>query len=188
MASQGFNNTGFNVHTGLAGNLSLQINTAGVVSRPTNVAFSGALNVEMNVTGDGTVYHPGATTPVTVLYNAGLAFNPGDGAGTGCSFTAPVTGIYLISFVPVWVVTPASGSITSVVQIVTTTYTYTLQNGPTSEQYTNFMGSNNFISMPGSCLAAMSANDTAQFTLQISGSASKNGEIGRGYVSGVLLA
>lgn len=188
MASQGFNNTGFNAYTGNPEALAMHINTSGLVTKPKQTVFSGVLNTEMAVTGDGTVAHPGAVVPVTVLTNIGSAFNPGNGTGTGCSFTAPVTGIYLFSFVPIWTITAASGSVTGVVQVVTTSYTYTFQDLPTTDRFTGFFGTNNFISVTTSCIASMSASDTAQFTVTVSGAAAKNGEIGGGYVSGILLA
>jgi hypothetical protein len=34
------------------------------------------------------------TAPLDVIYDTGNCFYPGDGAGTGCSYTAPVDGIY----------------------------------------------------------------------------------------------
>ena len=187
MASQGFNNTNFNVYTNAPESLAFNIDSNGLVTRPQQVVFSGTLNLESNVTGDGTPAAPGAVTPVTILTNVGSGFRPGNGAGMGCSFISPVSGIYLFSFFPIWNVTPTSGSITAIVNILTPSYTYLFQNLPTSEQYTNFFGSNNFISLGTSCISRMNSGNTATFTVTISGG-SKTASISTGYVSGILLA
>lgn len=48
----------------------------------------------INATGNGTVYQLGSGSPMVEQYDVGGNFNPGDGAGTPASFTAPATGIY----------------------------------------------------------------------------------------------
>lgn len=59
-------------------------------------AFKGYYSANaVNVTGDGTEYLLGNTPlGLTESYDPASAFNPGNGAGTPASYTAPVDGIY----------------------------------------------------------------------------------------------
>lgn len=56
---------------------------------PSNVAVSGSY---INSYGYATLL--GSTVALTELYDQNNNFNPGNGAGTGCSFLAPVSGLY----------------------------------------------------------------------------------------------
>lgn len=49
----------------------------------------------LNAVGNpATTYFLGSSAPMVERFDIGNNFNPGNGVGTGCSFTAPATGIY----------------------------------------------------------------------------------------------
>lgn len=187
MGSQGFNNTGYDIYTGSPEALAYSINSSGDITLPKQVSFFATIQIETNVTGDGTVFQPGSTVPVVITRNIGSAFSAGNGAGTGCLFTAPTNGIYLISFNIWYKAHNAGGGTTAVAQIITTSYTYTVYNLPTEQKIPNFFGTNEFITYSGVVLASMSATDTAIFALTSAGGV-KNVSCEGGYISGLLKA
>ena len=50
----------------------------------------------LNVTGDGTIYWLGTITDVDVIYDLTGDYDPGDGAGSRATFTAPTDGLYFL--------------------------------------------------------------------------------------------
>ncbi len=84
----------------------------------------------------GTVYDMGTQVALTKLFDVGNNFFPGDGAGAGAVFTAPVTGKYYFEFYVVHTgQSPANGVPPSRISIITSkrTYTHRIPNSTSQE-------------------------------------------------------
>ena len=143
----------------LGTNNAMSIDTTGAINYPLQPAFSYLLSsTKTNKTGNGTVYKLG-TDALTKIFDQNSDFN------TNGTFTAPVTGKYLISAN----VTFTGGSIkdTTSISIVTTARTYglsTITNEATPRD----------ISICGTAFCNMSASDTAYVDVLCRGEASDN--------------
>jgi hypothetical protein len=136
-------------------------------------------------TGDGTNVSLGAvTTALTELYDIGGNFNPGDGAGAAATFTAPVTGKYMLIMSVLY--QQVTSSHQPQITILTTARNYTNGNygsGATGNQPLFF-----------SVIADMTATDTATFRCTVSGSTKTVDIYGatssdmRTFVQGYLIA
>jgi hypothetical protein len=112
-----------------------------------------------NVTGDGTMYYLGTQSVMQEYFDTGNNFYIGDGSGTACYYTAPVTGkYYFTAAVLVTNLVQPSPPVTTYVDplnIVTTKRTYQLIN-----PVLQFLGTQ---SVFYSVLADMDAGDTCKF-------------------------
>jgi len=140
------------------------------VTMPSQPSFSGrGTGYISNVTGDGTVY----TVVFSQIFDQNADFD-------GTTFTAPVTGKYLLTFFTV--VSGHDGSSdTLALNIVTSNRSYAR-----SDTRTNDLGAE-----VGGCLAIvadMDASDTATCTAQVSGGAQVADLSGQSTFTGCLLA
>ncbi len=165
------------------------IDTTGSATAGTTVAFMGIENTESNVTGDGTAFALGAVTAMTTVQNIGGGFFPGDGAGTEASFTAPVTGTYILASTLATLV-PAGGSPGGLVQgysIYVNGAAYSAIYGlPTRNQCTGFFGANGNIDGSGAVVTPLTAGDVVTW-VYVAGNQSKTASTVTGNVSGALL-
>lgn len=99
----------------------MRISTAGEITFPLQPAFSAFLpSNDDNVTGDGTGYTLGGTTALTEIYDQNSDFN------TNGTFTAPVTGKYMLGTSCLFQGMGATNQVT--IQILTSNRDYTLGN------------------------------------------------------------
>lgn len=194
MASQGFNNEGFNVYTGAPEALAFNINTAGNITQAKQLSFLATINAETNTTGDGTVAAIGAGTATTIVFQRGTAFAAGNGAGTGATLTAPVTGIYQLFLTANIFITPTTGGTAFELEFATTgsvANQYTIGDLPTRNRATGFFGTgaanNEIITVGGTVILPLAAADTVTFTLTSFGGA-KVDSVKGGFICGILLA
>jgi len=141
----------------LFNNSTVKIDSSGRMTNTTQPAFLAYLsNNVTSVTGDGTVY--------TIAFDSTL-FNRGNNFDTGtATFTAPVTGIYLLGAT---IYTYNIGSQTgSLMYIVTTSLSYLVSaiNPSAVKRSANDFG------VSTSVYAAMTAGDTATVTVDMTGS------------------
>lgn len=127
------------------------------VTRPLQCSFLALLNTGTgNITGDGTVYTIHCDN---VVVDQSSSYNPATGV-----FTAPVTGNYIFG-ASINTQGLTSSMHVYVVKCVTTARTYRLVEmgafNPSSSSQT--------LQIASSIFARMSANDTAHFTIQVSG-------------------
>ena len=129
------------------------INCSGSVTKPSTPAFSATLAADNNVTGDGTVY--------TVVYTTEIFDQGGDFSST--TFTAPVTGRYLLTF-DVGASSIAAGNTEAVWGLYTSNrlYVRAVNPGPIAP-------AGSFLSLPVAAVADMDAGDIACTYIQISG-------------------
>lgn len=165
------------------------VDTTGSATAGTTVAFFGTANAENNVTGDGTVFSLGAATAMTTVQNIGGGFFPGNGAGTPASFTAPVTGTYILATTLATHV-DGGGSPGGVVQ----GYSLYLNGAgyagiygfPTLNQCTGFFGANGNIDGSGAIVTPLTAGDVITW-VYVAGNQNRTASIVTGTVSGALL-
>ena len=139
----------------LGSNDSLVITAAGEVTRPLNPAFLGYVgSQDANVTGDGTQYTIGTNVAYTEVFDQNSDFN------TNGTFTAPVTGQYLLC-AQIRLGTPSGGGDNYSSNIFTSNRTHFAQNFPMQDRLANFYGSTTSLSASACCLADMDAADTA---------------------------
>jgi hypothetical protein len=182
--------TAVNINTGTAGftmssasGVLIRQLATGEMTQPLQTAFLAYMGSAVNnVTGNGATYTLGSGTALTELFDQGNDFN------TNGTFTAPVTGRYILA--PAIQVSGITVLMTTaLLSCVTSNRTYLL--GDLNPGLAN--NSAAVITMIGSCIADMDAADTATFTLQISGGAGDTADIASGispfvtWVSGCLL-
>jgi hypothetical protein len=127
---------------------------------------------ESNVSGDGTVHAIGSVTPLDEHVDVGNNFFPGDGAGNGATFTAPVTGIYLISFgISSRIGIPAGGVDQRTILSSSSGTSITIGNYPTSNRIANLYGAGFVYLWTGTTFIPMTAGDILQFQFISSGGA-----------------
>ena len=137
------------------------IDVAGQITNPLQPSFLAYLaSSATNKTGNGTAYTLG-TDALTEVYDRNADFN------TNGTFTAPVTGIYDLRAQVT--ITGATIATTFVISIVTTARTYT-------KTFIKAAGSQDE-SVDISCLADMSATNTATVTITVSGEAADTDDI-----------
>lgn len=120
----------------------------------TPVSFSAVQVTDTANLVDGATYNMGSGVALTELFDIGNNFNPGNGAGTGCSFTAPVTGKYYFEF---YANTNSSAvaSITAIIVTGTSAKTY---------QFQGSLAGGGLVSAQ-TAVVAMTATDVATFTI-----------------------
>ncbi len=170
------------------GNNLWKMTSSGERILPLQPAFSAYLpSDDLNETGDGTIYTLGDTdvgTALTEEFDIGGNFTPG--ASGGALFTAPVDGIYV--FIINFYLYGITGSHTSTIGAFAgsgiTTHRFA-QNDPG-----NVSASGGFMVVGGTTIYQMSASDTLQGTIQLSGSTKVveiGGIQGLTYLQGYLL-
>ena len=162
----------------LNGTNIIRATTAGQINQPLQPCFNAYVGATVsNVTGDGTVY---TIIFDTALFDVGSNFNTGTG-----TFTAPVTGKYLlmtmIQLVQLTVVTHT----TVVARIVTTAFPYYSLFDVTAGTALGWM-------IPICVVANMTAGDTATVTIEVDGASKVVDVVGTGsqartYFSGSLI-
>lgn len=167
--SGGTNSTSYNAANGiLTWNGTQFVNYSGTLidssGRYTNTnqpAFYAYLNVsDTNVTGDGTLYTFGATAgnSLVELYDIGNNFNT-----TTATFTAPVTGYYLINAQAK--LTGVTSAHTSGNMLLTmSSYTYRTN---TMNPFAVYNASQGILAFTISYVAKMTAGDTLQFQINV---------------------
>ena len=126
------------------------------VTQPSQPAFQAYLGTtDSNVTGDGTFFTIGTGNAVTEVFDQNSDFN------TNGTFTAPVTGRYLLSSNQLFL--QATAAMASVNIIITSNRTYILDSTPVM-----VAGDNGF---SVSILADMDSADTAGSRTSITGGA-----------------
>lgn len=143
------------VYSNLSFTSSNAINTT--TQTPLSVAFQSYVTTNVtNVTGDGTAY--------TIIFNA-TAFDQGSHFNTSTgTFTAPITGRYLLSTIVTFGNLGAAHT-SGLLEIITTASTYAICLG--NPFVTSVSGQ---VYWNGSILANMTAGDTAIVQLKVSGS------------------
>ena len=130
--------------------------TSDVMTNTSQPAFQAIKNgAASNVTGDGVAYTIGT---LTSTFDQASNFNTTSG-----TFTAPVTGRYVLGFT-VALSGLTSSHVIGAAQIVTTSQTFDVWRGSPAGMKT----SGNFLTLSGSNIFAMSANNTATFVVTIS--------------------
>lgn len=137
----------------------MRCSTAGEVNFPLTPAFFAWLNGQAaNVTGDATSYQLG-TNALTEIYDQGADFN------TNGTFTAPITGRYLLT-VSIGIFNLAAGNTFILGQIVTSNRTF---NPHVSSSAARDVNNSFFVNY--SAHADMDAGDTATATIRVDGGA-----------------
>ena len=161
---------GFSVHTGASGTLTtaLSIDNAGIVTKPLQPAF-GANASYTNIPLSG-----------HVVMNLSERFDVG-GNLTSNTFTAPVTGKYLITYHVYFTQVDASHNNLGI-NITTSNKTYEAWWQPN-----NLLGGDGIFSVSGSQVCDMDINDTMQYKLYTSGGTAQTDIHGDSTVSGCLI-
>ena len=163
---------------------TFKMTTAGELTMPLQPVFLATGTTENNVTGDGTVAYLGATAAFTAITNQGSCFNVG-GGGVAATFTAPVTGTYLFSFV-IQFYSPAGGGDRVFLMVRTSNRDYYVTNIPTRNRVANFMGVDDQLSFSNAVIADMDAADTTRFIF-VSYFGAKTDDIINAVVGGFLI-
>ncbi len=188
--TSGANITNNSVVRGDGGSKGIQgstvfISNAGEMTNASQPSFLAYLAAnDSNKTGNGTVYVFGDTdteTALTEVYDQNSDFVPG--ASGGATFTAPVTGKYLLTLQATVTGLTTATEITP--RIVTSNRTYSRK--------TSLASTSGTVSMNISVIADMDALDTATYDVAVLGDGADNGDILgtaelRNNVSGCLLA
>jgi len=149
-------------------------------------AFSSQINAEANVSGDDTDHAIGSVTSDTQIFDQGGDFVVGNGSGTGATFTAPITAIYLFTYTLRYNIDSGSGGQETEMSIITSNRTYSTNRIPTRIRVTNFYGASGYLGFSMSAIADMDASDTTTFVFD-SRSGSKVDDIVDGFIGGALL-
>jgi hypothetical protein len=161
-------------------------NTVTISYSPTS-SFTATWNAETNITGDGTVASLGATAAATVITNVGGNFFPGDGLGTGASYTVPVTGLYYFyMYTDFTVGVSATDGIDFSVGLAGGVG-FNFSKGPTKNSCAGYANNSGDINVGGSCVIQVVATTVINFTVQSNGT-SKNLSINTGTVGGYRVA
>lgn len=157
---------------------------AGECTMPLQPGFLATINAEANATGDGTFHSVGSIAATTEIFDQNSDFTVGDGAGTGATFTAPVTGQYFLSMTLV-IDIDATGGDEFFMQLNTSNRTYNAGQMPTENRVANFFGDSNYLGFTISALADMDASDTCTFRW-VCNDGAKTDDLVEGTLSGYL--
>lgn len=171
----------------LGTNNFVRISALGEITMPSNPAFLGYTgSTSSDITGDGTSAVIGANVALTEVYDQGSDFV------TSGTFTAPVTGRYMLVFICSFRPFSTTGGTTSSMKIVTSNRTYQANFWPTRNTVANLYGANAAIGWAMSVLADMDAADTATAQILSSGGSKLDDIIGSANVftgfNGALVA
>jgi hypothetical protein len=153
---------------------------------PLQPSFLASINAEDNVTGNATVHYVGSTTAMTEIIDRGSDFDPGDGAGTNATFTAPITGLYFLTYTIGIDIDPTGGE-EYLNFIITSNRNYSTASYPTENRLSGFSGLNGDLKCTSSSIADMDEGDTAKYYFFCQFGA-KTDDVVDGYVSGGLVA
>jgi len=129
----------------------------GEITMPLQSAFCAYNSVtDTSETGDGTAF--------TVIFDTEVFDQNSDFDGTS-TFTAPVTGRYLLSYTVFLVTDTSSGGTTALSKLVTSNRTYFGNNAPTRQRVTGYYGPNAALSFSQEIICDMDASDTATVTI-----------------------
>ena len=146
--------------TALGTNNVMSIATSGEINYPLQPAFSAYLDTTVsNVTGTGTSFTLGTTTALTEIFDQNSDF------ATSGTFTAPVTGRYLLSVT--WRISGIVASTNGNINIVTSNRSYSAM----TQNPLNVQSSGSGWKPSSVVFADMDAADTATFTMSASGEA-----------------
>lgn len=138
-----------------------QIDSTGRYTNTTQPAFYAYLNAsDNNVTGDGTLYTFGATAgnSLVELYDVGNNFNT-----STATFTAPVTGYYLIN-AQAKLMGVTSAHTSGVMLLTMSSYIYRTN---TMNPFAVYNASQGILAFTISYVAKMTAGDTLQFQINV---------------------
>ena len=143
------------------GNEAINVDSAGIVTKPLQPCVIAKGASQLNVTGNGTTY--------TVVYSTEVVDRNNNFDGTS-TFTAPVTGVYSISGM---VALNNVGSATQIlVKVVTSNETYDVINLDAAS-----IAASGNIRIPYSIMADMDASDTAYITVFLTGTGADTADI-----------
>ena len=158
----------------------------GIMTLPLQSAFLNSINAEANVTGNSTAHYIGSVTATTSIVDRNGDMTEGDGAGTGATFTAPVTGLYQFNFTLVYDI-GATGSPTCQIYVESTSDLYKGHSLPTDNQVTNFSNASGYICMNETMFMSLTAADTVRFRFQGETGSAAVDDVISGYISGCLI-
>jgi hypothetical protein len=163
------------------------VDNNGIIGSQAKVLFSAVMNNENNASGDSTAHQIGSITAMTEFLDTHAAFFPGNGAGLGATFTAPVAGYYLLTLNVSSNINNATGGLEQ--------SWYLQKNGvndfastslPTRRRCNGFYSTNGFITTTGSVIIGLNIGDIITFIFQSFGGAKTDG-VSEGQVQGYLL-
>ena len=147
---------GSNLLVGNAGSTGIAIDSVGAVNMAAQPAFLAVLDTtDSNVTGGGSVYTLGGGNALGVIFDQGSDFTGGD------TFTAPITGRYLLSF-GMRLGGLATDQTLQEANVITSNRIYRFRNDLAGAGVTNSQAF-------GTVVADMDATDEATVTLTMSG-------------------
>lgn len=173
----------------IAGANDLQTSSAGstvTISRYQS-GFSANINVENNVSGDGTVWSLGAQSAMTELYDLGGDFFPGDGAGTPASFTAPINGTYAFQFGLVMHHEVGGAAEFAFYLQVDGLGAYGGNSMPTRNRVPNFYGTNGYVGLNSSSIIYLTAGQVVT-CVYFGNAGAKTDDIEGGTFAGSLIS
>lgn len=170
----------------LGTNNAFRISATGEQTLPLQPAFLASINAESNVTGNGTPHDIGSVTATTEIVDRTGDFNPGNGAGTAATFTAPITGYYMICCWLEYAAGASGGQQWSVTIRTSNRSTITVLL-PLANQLTNFGGINNRLAPSSNIISDMDAADTSFIRTNGLLGSSATDDVFRGVFSGFLL-
>lgn len=159
----------------------------GIRSLPLQPSFLASCGAEANASGDDTNHTIGSITATTEIFDQNSDFSPGNGSGTGASYTAPIGGPHYFSYILTWDIDGTGGDETTN-SIVTSNRTYDTVLLPTENRLSNFFGPNNDVGQSSCIIADMDAADTCEFKWKSGTAGSKVDDIVEGFIGGSLLA
>lgn len=170
----------------LTTNSWLNMSENGAMALPFQPCYLARLNSESNVTGDGTVHTIGATTATTQRFDQNGDYSPGNGSGTGASFTAPVTGRYACGAEIEFSTGSSSSAAEFKYEFVSSNRTYTPFNFPSKGRITDFYGPNSRLDNTSLLMMDMDSGDTLDYQVTGSGGTKTNSIVSR-FLYGTLL-
>lgn len=159
-------------------------------SGPAGAGSFGAQQATLSVggvSGDGTIYQVGASTALTNLYdNSSGAWYPGNGSGTGCSYTVATTGVYLFTY-NANIATGATPTYIDITISVNGT-PYPVSTAPTKNRVANFFGDASYVSLNQTLLLSLSSSDVVTFEFIASGGSANQSQLNQATIFGFQVA
>lgn len=167
-----------------------RMTTTGQRTMPDQPSFLAIGALEANAWGQDVYSYLGAVVPMTTIINRGGFFTPGNGAGIGAEFIAPITGLYVISLFIDSTDTKVHGAGDRLKDhtyyLITTSYTYTFIYEP---EQADTLILNYPCARCGAVVAPLTAGDSCRFALRNwNGGAVMLRDIIASWVCGSLIA